>query len=72
MAKRLLNERAWLLGEIETPTIMDLLRDVVYAEQDSPQQLAAIDSAWRWLNPRSIKVEVTCAATRHSLRTSVY
>jgi len=58
MTKGLLNERPWLIGEIATPTVMDLLRDIVYADQGSPQQLVAIETAWIWLNPKSIRVEV--------------
>jgi hypothetical protein len=60
-------KRPWLLGEIETPTAVDLLRDIVYHEQGSPQQLAAVEAGWRWLTHKSIQVEVTCVPKQHAL-----
>lgn len=50
MSKRLLNERPWLMGE-QPNEVVELLRNVVYADQGSLEQNVAIDAAWRWLNP---------------------
>ena len=50
--------KPWLIGEVAAPTAVDLLREVVYAEQGSPQQAAAVEAAWLWLNRRSVAVEV--------------
>lgn len=51
MSKRLLNRKPWLIGEMEFNPALELLRNVVYSDQGSPEQNAAIDLAWKFLNP---------------------